>query len=111
MGMTSTATRLIARFGQTATLTKLGPPAGPPWAPMPGVPVNHTVTVAVTNYTIEELAGLSIAGDDLRVFMTAGVAPNTSDTLTIGGIVYGIHRVGVLGPDGVVICYELQVRR
>ena len=111
MGMTSTATRLIKRFGQAATLIKPAPPAGPPWAPMPGVPVNHSVTVAVTNYTIEEIAGLSIAGDDLRVFMTAGVAPNTSETLTIGGVNYGIHRVGVLGPDGVVICYELQVRR
>ena len=111
MGMTDTATRLIKRVGQAATLTKLGEPTGDPWNPVIGPPTDHPVTVAVTEYTLEERATTLITESDLRVFMTAGVEPTTADTLTIGGDDYVIHRVGILGPDGVVICYELQVRR
>lgn len=111
MGMTSTATKLINRFGQDATLTKPGEPTGPPYAPIPGVPTDHAVTVAVTNYTLEERANASITDADLRVFMAAsGVVPTTADTLTIGGKDYSIYRIATLGPDGVTICFDLQVR-
>ena len=110
MGMTDTATRLIKRFGQAATLTKPGEPTGDPWNPVIGPPTAYTVTVAVTEYTIEERATSLIQESDLRVFMAAGVEPSTADTLIIGGNEYSVHRVGTLGPDGVVICYDMQVR-
>lgn len=116
MGMTETATRLIKRFGQAATLKK--PPEGPaepqnPWdEPGEGVSTSHPVTVAVTEYTIEDMAGGLIGVSDLRVFMAiSDVVPLKSDALVIGGNTYQIKRVGILGPDGVTICYELQVTR
>jgi len=112
MSMTDTATRLIKRFGQSAILRQPGAPTGDPWNPTPGTPVDNAVIVAVTEYTIEERNVAAIADSDLRVFMAAGsVAPSTADKLVIGGIEYSISRVGILGPDGVVICFELQVRR
>lgn len=111
MGMTDTATRLIERFGQSATLTKPVAPAGNPWDPQVGTPTNHAVTLAVTNYTIEQRSNELILLSDLRVFMTAAVEPTTADTLTIGGTEYSIISVGTLSPDGAVICYEVQVRR
>ena len=111
MGMTDTATRLIKRFGQAATLVKPGEQSGPAYEPTYGPDIEHPVTVAVTEYTTEELDGSLITADDLRVFMTAGFEPITADKLSIGGTNYAIQRVGILGPDGVVICYELQVRK
>lgn len=110
MGMTDTATRLIKRFGQAATLSKPGEPTGDPWNPVIGPPTAYTVAAAVMEYTLEERATTLITEGDLQVFMTAGVEPSTSDKLVIGDIEYSIFRVGILGPDGVVICYELQVR-
>lgn len=112
MGMTDTATRLIKRFGQEATLLKTGErTGGPDYAPTFGPDVEHEVTVAVTDYTIEQRQSSGIADADLRVFMAAGVTPTTADNLEIGGTSYNVQRVATLGPDGVTICYELQVRR
>lgn len=114
MGMTSTATKLINRFGQAATLVK--PATGPtepvnPWdEPIEGVPTEHAVTVAVTQYNVEDMDGTLIGVSDLRVFMAVSdVVPTKADTLLIGGTSYEIKRVGVLGPDGVTICYDMQV--
>lgn len=115
MGMTATATKLISRFGQSATLVK--PAEGPgeaqkPWdEPGEGVPTEHPVTVAVTNYNVEDMDGTLIGASDLRVFMAvADVVPVKADTLVIGGTSYNIERIGTLGPDGVTICYDMQVR-
>jgi hypothetical protein len=114
MGMTSTATKLIKRFGQAATLVK--PSEGPtepqnPWdEPGEGVSTSHLVTVAVTEYSVEDMDGTLIGVSDLRVFMAVSdVVPLKSDTLVIGGKSYQIKRVGILGPDGVTICYDMQV--
>ncbi len=114
MGMTSTATKLIKRFGQAATLVK--PPEGPtepqnPWdEPGEGVSTSHPVTVAVTEYSIEDMDGTLIGVSDVRVFMAvADVVPTKADTLVIGGKAYEIKRVGILGPDGVTICYDMTV--
>lgn len=111
MGMTETATRLIKRFGQDATLTKTTEEPTDPWGGGGTVTVDHTVTVAVTEYTVEERANSFIADTDLRVFVTAGVEPVKGDDLTIGSVQYRVERVGILAPDGVVICYELRVSR
>jgi len=111
MGMTETATRLINRFGQDAVLQKQPAPQTDPDDPPPGPPVDHPVTVAVTEYTVEERANSLISDTALRVFMAAAVAPNNADKLVIGGTVYQVERVATLGPDGVVICYELRVQQ
>lgn len=114
MGMTETATKLIKRFGQAATLVKpaegLTEPQNPWDPPGEGEPVEHPVTVAVTEYTVEDMANSLIGVSDLRVFMAvADAVPLKSDTLVIGGVTYQIKRVGTLGPDGVTICYDMQV--
>lgn len=111
MGMTSTATKLITRFGQTAILRQPGEPSGDPYSPTPGPDVEFTVTVAVTEFTFEQRESALIADTDLRVFMAiSDGVPTTADKLVIGGTEYAIQRVGVLGPDGVTICYDMQVR-
>ena len=112
MGMTDTATKLIKRFGQAAVLRKPGAPGGTPWDPQPGTPSDHAVTVAVTDYTIEQRANTAINQSDLRVFMAVSDAmPTTADTLVIGGEDYTVVSVSTLGPDGVTICFDMQVRR
>ena len=116
MGMTTTATKLIKRFGQAATLVKPSTEPDEPQNPWdeppaePNEPQEHQVVVAVTEYSIEDMAGTLIGASDLRVFMAvADVVPLKSDTLVIGGNIYQIKRVGILGPDGVTICYDMQV--
>ncbi|MEP1592889.1 hypothetical protein [Sulfitobacter sp.] len=109
--MTEPATRLIKRFGQEATLLRKGAVSGPPYDPVYGPDLEFPVIVAVTEYTAEERTNSLISDTALRVFMTAGVEPTNADKILIGGTTYMIHRVGVLGPDGVVICYELRVSR
>lgn len=116
MGMTQTATKLINRFGQAATLVRASDEPDEPQNPWdePADPVNdpteYPVTVAVTEYSIEDMDGTLIGVSDLRVFMAvADVVPTKADTLVIGGTSYEIKRVGILGPDGVTICYDMQV--
>jgi hypothetical protein len=111
MGMTATATRLIKRFGQEAILRKPGPTSGDPWSPTSSAPIDNNVIIAVTQYTADEHNSAAISSSDLRVFMTADVAPSNADGLIIENVSYSIKSINTLGPDGVVICYELQVRR
>lgn len=114
--MTQTATKLINRFGQAATLVKPSTEPDEPQNPWddppaePNEPLEYPVVVAVTEYSIEDMDGTLIGVSDLRVFMAvADVVPLKSDTLVIGGKTYEIKRVGILGPDGTTICYDLQV--
>lgn len=113
MGMSATATKLIKRFGQAAILRQtVEGEGGDPWEPPVTTEVDHAVTVAVTDYTIEQRANLAISESDLRVFMAVSdAAPVNTDTLVIGGVDYVVVSVSTLGPDGVTICHDVQVRR
>jgi hypothetical protein len=112
MGMTDTASRLIAKFGQQATIEREGNPPVNPWDP-PGTTVSHPCTVAVVRYQFDYMDGTLIERDDRRVFLSVErltIEPETSDRLVIDGVTYSLVSIHPLAPDGVVRFYELQAR-
>ncbi|MEL7690535.1 hypothetical protein [Citromicrobium bathyomarinum] len=116
MGMTQTASRLIAKHGQAATLLRAGPGGEDPFgAPIPGEDVEYDCTILTATYAIELklLAGGFLDVDDQRVFVSVdglAITPETSDRIEIDGTEYAIGRVSPLAPAGDVLFYELQVR-
>ncbi|MFP1634091.1 hypothetical protein ACLB6G_20365 [Zhengella sp. ZM62] len=108
----ATAQRLIAKFGQSVTLTKVTK-VWNDWNP--GVNLTeYSATGAVMDYADREIDGTVIKAGDKRVYLsTEGltVEPDTTDTLTVGGVVHSIIRVDPLNPGGTVVMWTLQVRR
>lgn len=75
---------------------------------------NHTVLVAVMNYSNKEIDGTLIQETDKKIYMsTEGltVVPDVADTLTVEGAAHEIINVIPLSPAGTVVFYELQARR
>jgi hypothetical protein len=68
----------------------------------------------VIEYTDRDLDGTQIKIGDKQVILEAlsGMTePQTKDALIIGGIEHAIVNVKPISPAGVVVIYELQVRR
>lgn len=117
----ATADRMIARYGQIATLRR--PTAsGPAYNPTPGGPVDYDVTVVVTSYSAHEIAesGGRVLATDRKVLLAAGnlsITPRPSDKLMLGGEVCQIvgpdegRGIQTAAPGGVTVLYELHCRR
>lgn len=107
----ATASRLISRFGQSATLTQ-ETLTGPDYNPTI-TETDYTVKVAVMEYSNLEVDGSSIQQTDRMAYLSTdglSVTPQTDDKLTIGGQEHQIINVKPLSPGGTVVFYELQVR-
>lgn len=112
--MTQTASRLIARFGQAATIVRPGPLV--PDGAGGGVRTDgseHAATVAVVQFDQLVRAGSGFHADDVRVLVSAeglAVAPQQSDRIRIGATNLKIIAVSPVGPDGAVILWEVKAR-
>ena len=107
----ATAARLIANFGQTASLIQRTA-TGPSYDPTI-VETSHNCTLVVLDYEQSKIDGTLIKATDRRVFLsTEGltVSPDTQDKLTIGGTVYSIVAIMPLSPAGTVVLWEIQAR-
>ncbi|MCI5110402.1 MAG: hypothetical protein MRY75_07585 [Marivita sp.] len=112
MGLKYAAHRLIYQFGQVGKIVKPGEPTGPVFAPIPGEPTEHTVAVALTDYTHEERANMAISEEMMRVYMAPSeIVPTNADTLLIGENEYSIISVKTAFKANIVLYHELQVRR
>ena len=111
--MKATADRLIAKFGQAATLRR-PTSTGTAFNPTPGAPVDHAITVVVEVFGFREIDGTRIKRDDLKVLLAKDaltVEPTTSDRLLIGGADYGIIDVRPENPGGTLLMWTIQARR
>ena len=107
-----TSERLLARFGQTATLVKPGAMAGPEWDPQPGPATEHPITVVDENQMQRDQSGTLIgeAVHALIVSTAGGVAPERADRVRLAnGRDLEVIDVRPLSPGGVVLLYEVQV--
>lgn len=117
MGMIETASRLIAKHGQAATLLRPLPPIddGFGMVPNPDPPTPYACTAFVATFTVNEefiAAGLMDVGD-LRVLVSVEgltITPETTDKIMIGTSVLGIVRVVPHAPGGDLFFYEIQGR-
>ena len=105
------AERLIAKFGMPGALRR-STPSGPANAPII-TDTDHACTLAVLDYEDARIDGTLIRRSDRLVYLSTaglGVAPDQSDRI-IAGEIYVIVRLRPLSPAGVVVYYEVQVRR
>lgn len=120
----ATAERLIARFGQTGALRRTTDDADP-FNPTQTT-TDHPCTFAVLDYAKKDIDGTLIRETDQMVYLsTAGlaIAPETTDRLVAGGAWSGspatyvggspmtVVNVKPLSPAGMVLMWELQVRK
>ena len=107
----ATAQRLIARFGQDATLNRMVN-SGTEWAPTQ-TPDDKTIKVVDLNQVIgsEEEGSGTLTKRTLLVSTSAGVEPKKEDKVTIGGKKHEIEDVRPLRPGGVAVLYEVDLER
>lgn len=108
----ATADRLVTRFGQTGAIrrqTASGSENNPTFTP-----TDHECTLVTEAYKTSEIDGSRVMASDLKVILAKGdlaISPTTEDKLVIGGVPYSIVDVSPLSPGGVVVLWQMQVRR
>jgi hypothetical protein len=108
--------RLLAKYGTTTTLTTPSDTAAA-YDPATGTatlaaPTVDTVTVAVFPYADKFIDGtLILTGDEQAYLSAQGISePKPGSMLAWRGKSYTTVRAKTLGPAGVNVLYELQVR-
>lgn len=105
-----TATRLIAKYGKTATLVKFvesGPAHNPTINESPS-----DVELVETGYSLTNRNETLIqTGDKLGIISTAGLAPELADKIEIDSVRYSFVDVQPLNPGGTVLIYEFVARK
>ncbi|MAC81773.1 MAG: hypothetical protein CML66_27370 [Rhodobacteraceae bacterium] len=116
MGMTQTASRLIAKYGQSATLLRPGEGTTDGLGGYtPGPDTGYPCTAFVATFTTNEefiAAGLMDVGDQRVLVSVDGltIEPKTTDKIRIGAITLGIVRVVPHAPGGILFFWEVQAR-
>jgi hypothetical protein len=114
--MIATVQRLLAKYGAETTLTTPGsgngtydPATG---TSTPPTPIVDTVIAAVFPYADKFIDGtLILAGDEQAYLSAQGITePKPGSVLAWRGKSYTTVRTKTLGPAGVNVLYELQVR-
>jgi len=104
-----TAERLIARFGQSATLRQITN-SGTEWAPTQ-TETDTTITVVDLNERVRDNSG-TLVGQTQRTLLvstSAGVTPGKGDKVFIGGAWHEVSEVRPLSPGGAVILHEVDL--
>jgi hypothetical protein len=103
-----TASRLITRFGQAATLRQTAN-SGTAYNPT-RANTDAAVTVAMVEYGDRHIDGTLIKQGDRIAYLAVGTVPDVDHKLIVGGTTYSVVNVKQLNPAGTVVYYELQVR-
>ena len=113
MGLTETASRIIARYGQPALIECEGGEPVNPWDDPSTTITFYDCTVSVGKYDQAYTDGTLIQESDRRVFLSLEgleIEPTLSDRLAIGDDTFSIAAIHPLAPDGEVRFYEIQAR-
>lgn len=109
--MATTALRLLARFGASATVASKSSGA---YNASTGVSTvtstNNTTTAVVLDYAAKYIDGTLILQGDKRAILASTVAPKQGDTLTFSGETYRFVAVTPIAPAGTPVAYDCQVR-
>jgi hypothetical protein len=107
----ATAARLIANFGQTATLVRRANPAGEPWNPR-AVASDGELTIRAVDLGIKDRLRPGALTRTLArvIYVDAnGARPEQGDRIVLGGVAHQIAAVMPLSPAGVDVMFEVQV--
>ena len=108
-----TASKLMAKFGGTATIRRVVPGVYNPTTGTVSETTTDTVVRGVLqNINLREVNDL-IQASDKRLLIAAAdlsVVPTTQDRVIINGIIHQIIRVDTIEQDNTAITYELILR-
>ena len=107
----ATAARLLDKFGQQGTITRMEN-TGQPWKPVQNK-VNYPCRLVVLSYTAKDIDGTLIKAGDKKVYVSAiglKIEPKTTDKLLIQGKENTIISVDELNPAGTPVYYVCQCR-
>lgn len=105
------AEKLLARFGTTATLTKLVN-TGTDWNPTQTA-TDYTVTVVKKTIQAKDRDGTLVQMDD-EIFIVSTdttVTPEMPDTMTIEGTTFQVINVKTLKPGPTTMLWYVQCRK
>lgn len=107
----ATATRLLQRFGASATLKRQTTGAYDPSTGTTPVTVTElATTTAVFAYDQKYIDGTLILQGDQRAYMTPAVMPKQGDVLTWQSKDWQVIAVKPISPAGTPVVYEAQLR-
>lgn len=107
----ATATRLLQRFGASATLKRQAVGAYNPATGAAAVtPTSLTTTAAVFDYPQRYVDGTLVKQGDKQAFMAATYMPAQGDVLAWQGVDYQVIAVKAVSPAGTPVLYECQIR-
>jgi len=111
--LAATALRLLIDKGQQVTFTHLTTTV---FDPVLGVRTSSSSTFtaygAAFDYNKNEIDGTLVQRGDVRFLMEASATePVLGDTVPVNGITYRVMNVKPTSPGGVVVIYELQLRK
>lgn len=109
----ATALRLLRRFGAETTLTRPGVSSyDPDTGAVTATPVVDGCTAAVFPYEDKHIDGSLILATDQQALVAASGLnePKPGDVLAWGGRGLTVVKAKNLGPSGVMVLYEVQVR-
>jgi hypothetical protein len=110
----SEVAEILREFGASTTLKR---PATADYDPTTGTnattpATEQSVTAVVFPYADKHVDGTLILATDQQAFLSASgvTAPNPGDLLTWGGVDRNVVKTRNLGPAGVFVFYECQLR-
>lgn len=107
----ATATRLLERFGASATLKVV---TGSAYDPATGTTTptytSNSTTAAVFDYDAKYIDGTLILVGDKRAYLAPAHVPKQGDKLAWQSVDYTVVAVKAVAPAGVVVLYEAQIR-
>lgn len=111
----ATSRRLLAKFGQSASITRT---TTDPYDETTGTVPNPVTTVTVDSAVVLEYTkGLMNMPDSLikmgdkKILTQMNIVPTTTDTILVNGTTYNIIGVKALEPSGLNLLYELHCRK
>jgi len=106
-----TATRLLAEYGQSASLISITDGEyDVETGTKPQIETAIPVNVVKQNYQNREVDGSLIKRGDVRLLMEAGQEPKTGDVVAFYNKRWTVIHVDPVDPAGTVILYRVQVR-
>jgi len=107
-----TAERLIAKFGQKASLRRIVN-SGPDYDPVQ-TSEDFMCSLVDLDHSQAHIGDTLIQRGDRMVYLSTeglSIAPTLSDKVLIGGVEHAIVDIQPLSPGGMVVFWQLQVRR
>ena len=111
--LAATSSRLLKKFGQTATWSHDNDDGtfNPATGVMTGVTTTaYTASGALLDFDTKRVDGDSIRSTDKRFIIEVGSKPEVSDIVTVDSIAYQTMKIRETNPAGTPVIYELQLR-